>query len=111
MECTGANITIIKDAPTATLSDEFDFEISGDSSCDESFTLDDNEEEGFGCDFNDETYTIIEAETAGWALTDIDCSDENISSSQIVIAVNSRSVAVTLEADDESIECTFTNEP
>ena len=55
VDCVGSNITIIKDAPGGTSSDESDFVISGDNSCDELFTLEDNEEVSFGCDFSNET--------------------------------------------------------
>jgi hypothetical protein len=104
----GGNITISKDAPDAD-SRDFDFSISGDSSCDQDFSLADGESQEFACDYGSETYTITEDVPAGWALDDIQCSDDNISSGDINIDVENASVEVNLDDADQALDCTFYN--
>ena len=105
------NITIMKDAPGGGSSDDFDFDLRGPGSqCDEDFTLSDNDEKSFTCDDDNDEYTISEVDLpSGWTLTDIDCTDEGIPSTDIDINVNSEEVTFTLGVGD-TIECTFTNE-
>ncbi len=89
---------------------DFDFEISGDSSCREDFTLADNDEMSFKCDTDDETYTITEDVPQGWELIEIDCDDENVPSRDIVVDIDDASVTIELSDADESVDCTFINQ-
>ena len=89
---------------------DFDFEISGDSSCRDDFTLADNDEMSFKCDTDDETYTITEDVPQGWELTEIDCDDENVPSRDIVVDIDDASVTIELSEEDESVDCTFINQ-
>ena len=88
---------------------DFDFEISGDSSCREDFTLADNDEMSFKCD-TDETYTITEDVPEGWELTEIDCDDENVPSRDIVVDIDDASVTIEISHEDDSVDCTFINQ-
>ena len=89
---------------------DFDFEISGDSSCREDFTLADNDEMSFKCDTDDETYTITEDVPRGWELTEIDCDDENVPSRDIDVDIDDASVTIELSDEDDSVDCTFINQ-
>ena len=89
---------------------DFDFEISGDSSCREDFTLADNDEMSFKCDTDDETYTITEDVPQGWELTEIDCDDENVRSRDIDVDIDDASVTIELSDEDQSVDCTFINQ-
>ena len=102
------NITIGKSANDDD-SVDFDFTISGDSTCNEDFSLADGEEEEFVCDVPD-TYTIAEEVPEGWALVAINCTDENVSPSDIVGDVEDATVAITLSDPGDSVDCTFVNE-
>ncbi len=88
---------------------DFDFEISGDSSCRDDFTLADNDELSFKCD-TDETYTITEDVPQGWELTEIDCDDEGVPSRDIVVDIDDASVTIELSDEDDSVDCTFINQ-
>ncbi len=88
---------------------DFDFEISGDSSCRDDFTLADNDELSFKCD-TDETYTITEDVPQGWELTEIDCDDENVSSRDIDVDIDDASVTIELSDDNDFVDCTFINQ-
>ena len=88
---------------------DFDFEISGDSSCRDDFTLADNDELSFKCD-TDETYTITEDVPQGWELTEIDCDDENVPSRDIDVDIDDASVTIELSDDNDSVDCTFINQ-
>ena len=104
------SITIIKDAPGGGSLD-FEFESAGTSTeCDDSsFKLEDNESKEFTCDVPG-TYTITEIDRpSGWELDDINCTDEGVPSSDIVIDVGSRDVTITLEDGSDSVTCTFEN--
>ena len=89
---------------------DFDFEISGDSSCREDFTLADNDEMSFKCDTDDETYTITEDVPQGWELTEIDCDEENVRSRDIDVDIDDASVTIELSDEDQSVDCTFINQ-
>ena len=88
---------------------DFDFEISGDSSCRDDFTLADNDEMSFKCD-TDETYTITEDVPEGWELIEIDCDDENVPSRDIDVDIDDASVTIELSDEDASVDCTFINQ-
>ncbi len=88
---------------------DFDFEISGDSSCRDDFTLADNDELSFKCD-TDETYTITEDVPQGWELTEIDCDNEGVRSRDIVVDIDDASVTIKLSDEDDSVYCTFINQ-
>ncbi len=88
---------------------DFDFEISGDSSCRDDFTLADNDELSFKCD-TDETYTITEDVPQGWELIEIDCDDENVPSRDIDVDIDDASVTIELSDDNDSVDCTFINQ-
>ncbi len=88
---------------------DFDFEISGDSSCRDDFTLADNDELSFKCD-TDETYTITEDVPQGWELTEIDCDSKNVSSRDIDVDIDDASVTIELSDDNDSVDCTFINQ-
>ena len=88
---------------------DFDFEISGDSSCRDDFTLADNDEMSFKCD-TDETYTITEDVPEGWELLEIDCDDENVHSRDIDVDIDDASVTIELSDEDDSVDCTFINQ-
>ena len=88
---------------------DFDFEISGDSSCRDDFTLADNDETSFKCD-TDETYTITEDVPEGWELIEIDCDDENVPSRDIDVDIDDASVTIELSDEDDSVDCTFINQ-
>ena len=89
---------------------DFDFEISGDSSCRDDFTLADNDEMSFKCDTDDETYTITEDVPQGWELIEIDCDDENVRSRDIVVDIDDASVTIELSDEDDFVDCTFINQ-
>ncbi len=88
---------------------DFDFEISGDSSCRDDFTLADNDELSFKCD-TDDTYTITEDVPQGWELTEIDCYDENVHSRDIDVDIDDASVTIELSDEDDFVDCTFINQ-
>ncbi len=88
---------------------DFDFEISGDRSCRDDFTLADNDELSFKCDTG-ETYTITEDVPQGWELTEIDCDDENVPSRDIDVDLDDASVTIELSDEDDSVDCTFINQ-
>ncbi len=88
---------------------DFDFEISGDSSCRDDFTLADNDELSFKCD-TDETYTITEDVPQGWELIEIDCDDENVPSRDIDVDIDDASVTIELSDDNDFVDCTFINQ-
>ena len=89
---------------------DFDFEISGDSSCRDDFTLADNDEMSFKCDTDDETYTITEDVPEGWELIEIDCDDENVPSRDIDVDIDDASVTIELSDENDSVDCTFINQ-
>jgi hypothetical protein len=66
------NIIIIKDAPGGSSSDDFEFVISGDVSCDETFELSDLDFQEFDC--APAFYVVEEVELPDdWAFVDISC--------------------------------------
>jgi hypothetical protein len=113
IECGGSgssdddNIVIIKDASGATSSEDFEFTISGTGSdCDDTFTLGDNDEQGFPCN-SDGSYTVTEATKSGWTLTAIQCDE--ISGGDSSVDLTARRVSIDLSDDSERVECTFVN--
>jgi hypothetical protein len=111
VECVDLNVTIIKAATGAAATDEFEFSVtaSGSHECEGTQTLvGASDEVGLACDEGVE-YTITETEMpAGWALTQITCTDVGIADADIEITVADASVVVAIDTGD-SIECTFTN--
>ena len=108
--CNPAGNIVIGNSADDDDSVDFDFEISGDSSCREDFTLADNDEMSFKCDTDDETYTITEDVPQGWELTEIDCDDENVRSRDIVVDIDDASVTIELSDEDDFVDCTFINQ-
>jgi hypothetical protein len=100
------NVNIIEDANGATV--DFDFTISGTSTeCDQSFSIGNDEEQGYACDENG-TYTVTQAAETGYTLSAINCTDSGIPDGDINVDLAGRTVSFTIGTND-SIECTFVN--
>ena len=102
-------ITIIKDAYGYDDDQEFDFTISGDASCNGSFSLEDGESRTLDCDRND-TYVVTEVDLpAGWSLVDIECDESG--GAEVDVDVNNERVTIELPDDeDAAVTCVFYNE-
>ena len=107
--CNPAGNIVIGNSADDDGSVDFDFEISGDSSCRDDFTLADNDELSFKCD-TDDTYTITEDVPQGWELTEIDCDDENVRSRDTDVDIDDASVTIELRDEDDFVDCTFINQ-
>ena len=108
VEVAERTIRIIKDADGAD--QEFDFNVSapGNEPCEGPFTLNDagdDDEVLVNCDV-DEDYTVSETVPSGWALADINCSNDG----DVDFSFSGNSVTITLNEDDASATCTFVNE-
>jgi hypothetical protein len=99
------NIVIINDEDSDDV--DIDFEISGDASCDDDFTLSAGDEEGFDCDLND-TYTI-QATLSTNESAEIDCEVDG--EADVTVDEDEGEVVVELtDSDEDAVECTFTIE-
>jgi hypothetical protein len=96
-------LTIVKDAqgdPTQA----FDFTLTQDNSnSSNDFSLKNGESKSYDLK-SDKSYTVTEATTDGWDLTNIVCNDED----DITVDLANHKVTVELD-DEEDITCTFTN--
>jgi len=103
------SITIIKDANGHDDDQEFDFTISGDASCNGSFSLEDGESRSLDCDRND-TYIVTEVDlSSGWTLVDIECDESG--GAEVDVDMPNERVTIELPDDeDAAVTCVFYNE-